>query len=475
MSEEKENDKEKSKDSSDINPEGKSDDGDSQLFDGVLASKKSIFGPFGEEDTYEDDAIDTSLDWWPSKPRKAEAQAFDDYQEEIRRKLLENNISFDFDDSTNIPTFEEILELLSKRVSVPFEYHPDVKKILNQQLTGMNLRFDNINVISALSTLLTMKGLTFEIVRNLVYIKPRETVFRVRTENYRVQNLLSIPEIEKYNSDRKKSETAVALGSALPEPPEIRAPFDKTSLISSLQRDVAPHTWLTIPRVSAALAGGKLIVSHLPPIHEEIATYLEMLEDLTKLELCWKLDFFAIDEDKIEEFDMHWNFLPRRKNLLSNAMRFALVVPEKFEDTKERLWLTPMSAQAQSLNYQTAQIRLLKQIHLDEKIAKNIEVPAGIIVNITPHLYPHHNLIDTYLDLHFAIVRKVHKLKLGDGTQAFLPQQLTHKLSGRLAMPLNHVLLLRDVFNPFPDEGTSTCLLAITPSIPVDNRETAEK
>lgn len=232
----------------------------------------------------------------------------------------------------------------------------------------------------------------------------------------------------------------------MPGPPEPVAPFTHETLMALIQRDVAPHTWGTVPRAGLDIAAGKLIATNLPAVLDEVGAYVALLHRLVALPMRLTLRMFASTPRHERDLPCHWLSLETPfEGSAVNPLRYALLSAELEAELPSRLG-APLKRidEVAGASHQPSCVQVIELLHADPAPD---ELPAGALcaglsLVVTPRVRARESVADVLVDLTTAVVEQ---------RAAGLLRQSLHHARGRLTIPLNRTVVLRDVPNPFPD------------------------
>lgn len=430
-----------------------------------------------------------SGEWHDARPQTAEMAAYDDPTSVVRDRIARQHVSFDFSDSNEMPSFGEVIDYISKRSNVPISYTDEARAVLEADDTGINLRLDNVEVKSALSLLLTVKGLDYDVspaAGGSIVIRSKQPAFRARTQNYRVPSLLMVPPAAERQASQtrrlRREPKMFAYGDPLPEAPTATAPFSSESLIAAIKREVAPHTWGVLPKTSLNVVAGKLVVSHFPTVHAEVAAYLDALHQLARVRLAWDMEFWATGLELLDAFPYAWRWLARREDdspdrPAGNPVRCTMLSAEQAVEFRSRMTRGMRRVGANALNYQPLLLEILEPVTCtpDPSLPMG-NMAAGLALTIDSRMQVNEPIADLDLDLNAFVVRQAGARGDGYGHRSPAPHQWRFRARGAASLSLKQTMLLRDVPNPFPEESQplSGVVLLHAHVVPRDETDDAE-
>lgn len=240
--------------------------------------------------------------------------------------------------------------------------------------------------------------------------------------------------------------------------------YTESILAQLITEKVLKDRWQNFPLALVSPSPGKLFISHLPHVHDEIEHFLDTLRQLARIPLRLDTRFITCKTNFFKQVKLEFTPLLTNNEHGSSMLLYALLSPEQETELftaiagckdahvcfSKTLDMHPMETRYVSQANRTLFLAGYDEARKEDRLARMYE---GAIVKARPqvHLEDASATLDLEIDV-ATLVKPLPTLPVADGEIA-LPSQLTQRSQVSIRFPHKQSLLLAGFANPYEDEG----------------------
>ena len=369
----------------------------------------------------------------------------------------------------------QVLEYLSNQMQVKLVIEDEVRQNTRGSLDqGIPLPSQgSLSLEDIFHLVLTSNGLSYRLDNRVLHIFLREETAKnnLQVEIYDVSDLITTAAEEQFDYVSEENNLAeddeyqvfgLNFKEIVDNAPELY--YTESILAQLISEKVLKNRWQNFPMALVSSSYGKLFLSHLPAVHQEIHQFLDNLRQLSQLKLQLTAQFVVCKTNFFKQVELE--FLPIYTN--GDKGTSMLLCAQLNQEQEDKLFAAVRTSKDaavcfhKSLNMHHLETRHISHAYRTRFVSGYNEelrcdrlgrMYEGAIVKLRPQVFTEAQELALDLDIDIAtIVKPLPTLPIAMGEIAF-PSQLTQHNQATIRFPYTHGLLLAGLANPYEEEG----------------------